>query len=236
VTPEQHQVQVGDKVIRFTLKRSKRQTLGISILPTDEILVTAPVDADLISVKERVQKRAGWILKWQSISSRRPAPSSDRHYVPGESHLFLGRQYRLKVDPDTRGVRREGGRIVVGGVEPSEPSRVRNRLNRWYAREARSIYSERLTACLKLFRHDSITRPTLKVKPLAKRWGSYVRGTHSLILNRHLVRMPVPMIDYVIVHELCHVYHPNHGQGFLDALTAKMPDWRKRRDDLNRFE
>lgn len=236
MTLETHEVQAGEKLIRFTLKRSKRKTLRISVLPTDEILVTAPAGTDLPAVKERVLKRAGWILKWQSISTRQSTPSSTRLYVPGESHLFLGRQFRLKVDPDARGVRRHGSRIIVGGVDPSEPARIRNRLNSWYAREARSIFSERLTACLDLFRHDDIARPTLKVKPLAKRWGSYVRGTHSLILNRHLVRMPLPMIDYVIVHELCHIHHPHHGQGFLDALTAKMPDWRKRRDELNRFD
>ncbi len=232
MTDQQHCLEIGRERIEFRLRRSSRKTLGIAVDPTGNVLVTAPATAALDAITDIVKRRAAWILDKQAEVEARPVPITPRRYVPGETHLFLGRQYRLSVDPDSLGTRREGDRIVVGGISADEPGRIRNRLNNWYGREARRLFGERLTVCMALFRGEVAERPTLKIAPLDKRWGSYVHATNTLILNRALVQASSPLIDYVIIHELCHVKNRDHGRDFVTALGAKLPDWPKRKAKL----
>ena len=229
---EHHAIEIGRETIAFRLKRSSRKTLGISVDPEGAVLVAAPATATFEAITAVVQRRAAWILDKQYDARNRPVPTLPRRYLPGETHLFLGRQYRLSVDPDTPGTRRQGDRIVVGGVTADEPGRVRNRLRNWYSREARQIFSDRLDACLNYFKGEFERRPKLKIRPLDKRWGSYVATSNTLILNRDLIQAALPQIDYVIVHELCHVNHQDHGREFLAALSAKLPDWSARKEKL----
>lgn len=232
MTDEEHLLTIGRERIAFRLRRSGRKSLGISVDPEGEVLVTAPEAATLDSVTTIIRRRAAWILDKQAEVFARPVPTTPRRYVPGETHLFLGRQYRLSVEPATLGTRREGDRIIVGGVSADEPGRIRNRLNNWYAREARDIFTKRLAACFALFRGEMSQCPKLRVSPLEKRWGSYIQATHTLILNRTLVQVSLPLIDYVVIHELCHAEHQDHGRDFVAALNAKLPDWPTRKEKL----
>lgn len=232
MTVECHHLELGRERITFRLKRSNRKTLGISVDPEGEVLVTAPEAATLDAVTAIVRRRAAWILDKQADILARPVPTTPRRYVPGETHLFLGRQYRLSVDPATIGTRREGDRIVVGGVAADEPARIRNRLNNWYSREARRVFADRLAACFLLFRYEMECCPRLRVAPLEKRWGSYIRANHTLLLNRTLVQASPPLIDYVVIHELCHAKNPDHGRAFVAALDVKLPDWVTRKEKL----
>lgn len=235
MTGEKHLLEIGRESITFRLRRSARKTLGISVDPEGEVLVTAPEAATMDSVTTIIRRRAAWILDKQAEVFARPVPTTPRRYVPGETHRFLGRQYRLSVEPDTRGTRREGDRIIVGGVSADEPRRIRNRLNNWYSREAREIFPERLAACFALFRGEIDRSPKLKISPLEKRWGSFIQASHTLILNRALVQASLPLIDYVVIHELCHAWHPNHDHDFIAVLHAKLPDWAARKKELDLF-
>lgn len=222
---------VGSEVISYSLKRTARKTLGISIAPDGSVHVSAPQDTDEAQIEQRMQKRAAWILNKIDESVLRAPPLPERRYLPGETHLYLGRQYRLRVEPGTLGTRREDDRIIVGGVPANAPSRIRNRLYRWYEREGDRIFAERLTQCMRFFGSD-IKRPRLKIAALERRWGSYVTESHSLILNHALVQVAVPLIDYVITHELCHIGMPNHGSAFEQLLSKIMPDHAQRKGKL----
>ncbi len=231
MTVEARELEVGGEVITYALKRSERKTLGISVSPEGNVQVTAPQEADNGEIELRIRKRAMWILDKIDEAILRTPPLPERRYLPGETHLYLGRQYRLRVEPKTMGTRREEDRIVVGGVSANEPSRIRNRLYRWYESEGKRVFSERLVSCLRPF-GPGMTRPKLKIAAMDRRWGSYVAHSHSLILNHVLIQVAVPLIDYVITHELCHIGLPNHGPEFERLLTRIMPDHAKRKAKL----
>ena len=228
------EIELGGERLDYRLKRSERKTLGISVTPDGELIVTAPEDADQERIDEKLQKRAAWILDKLDLLSHLPPAIPERQFVPGETHLFLGRQYRLKVDRDQVGTERRDGRIVVGGVPADEPARIRNRLHRWYQREAIAVFSDRLSSCWKKTQTPS-PRPKLKVSSMERRWGSYLRNSHSVMLNYQLVQAPIPLIDYVITHELCHIDHGDHGPAFLTGLNRMMPDWERRKVRLEAF-
>lgn len=231
MTSDLLQMVIGEEAFDYTLVRSTRKTLGISVKPDGSVVVTAPVAAEDGRIESILRKRAPWILDKINESVLRTPPLPPRKYVPGETHYYLGRQYRLRVDPDAPGTRREEERIIVGGVPADQPGRIRNRLFRWYEAEGKRIFSERMTQCMRAF-GQGFKRPTLKVAEMERRWGSYVPTSHSLVLNHVLVQVQVPLIDYVITHELCHIFHPHHGPEF-DRLLAKfMPDHAVRKSKL----
>lgn len=225
------QMMIGEEVFEYTLVRSSRKTLGISVRPDGSVVVTAPEGAEDDRIDSILHKRASWILNKINEAVMRTPPLPPRKYVPGETHYYLGRQYRLRVDPGAPGTRRADDRIIVGGVPADEPGRVRNRLFRWYETEGKRIFSGRLTLCMRPF-GQAIKRPELKVVEMERRWGSYVSASHSLVLNSLLVQVPVPLIDYVITHELCHIGHPHHGPEFSRLLAKSMPDHALRKSKL----
>lgn len=231
MTLEPGQLVIGTEAFDYTLRRSARRTLGISVRPDGSVLVSAPEAAEASQIETILRKRAPWILDKINEAVLRTPPLTPRKYVPGETHYFLGRQYRLRVDPSVRGTRRDDDRIVVGGVPADQPRRIRNRLFRWYETEGIRIFSERMTQCMQPFGKE-FQRPKLKVTDMDRRWGSYVPASHSLVLNHVLVQVPVPLIDYVITHELCHVRFPNHGPAFNGLLSRVMPDHAERKAKL----
>lgn len=226
-------VLLGTESVPYSIIRSDRRTLGITINPDSSLTVAAPNEAPENDIIERLKKRGPWILRTRrAFDALRPRTPS-RQYVSGETHWFLGREYRLRVDPERHaGVELTATHLIVGGIGPAEQSRVRNRVQNWYQREGRAVMSARFGEMLRAFPTDM--RPRLIVRPMEKRWGSLTPGGRSLILNRRLAEVDVRLIDYVIVHELCHLAFPNHGPGFLKLLTQRMPDWAIRKDRLER--
>jgi predicted metal-dependent hydrolase len=224
-------LEIGTEAFDYTLRRSARKTLGISVKPDGSVVVIAPEAAEVRQIEAILRKRASWILDKVDESVLRTPPLPPRRYIPGETHYFLGRQYRLRIEPEARGTRREDDRIIVGGVPSDEPRRIRNRLMRWYEVQGYRIFSERLSACIQPFSTD-FERPKLKIVEMERRWGSYVPTSHSLVLNHVLVQVPVPLIDYVITHELCHLRYPNHGPEFARLLWKLMPDHVRRKAKL----
>lgn len=227
-------VVLGDERVAFTLVRSERRTLGITVNPDSSLTVAAPQGASLDAILERLRRRGPWILRTRrDFDALRPR-TPPRRYLSGETHWFLGREYRLRIEPEASpGVRLTATHLIVGGVD--EPSRVRVRVQNWYQREGRAAMSLRYGEALHVFDPPGTTRPRLIVRPMEKRWGSLTPGGRALILNRRLAEADVILIDYVIAHELCHLVHPNHGGGFLTLLSERMPDWRARKDALESF-
>ncbi|MEG3152207.1 SprT family zinc-dependent metalloprotease [Sphingomonas sp. ZT3P38] len=224
---------LGDELVPFSLVRSDRKSLGITVNPDSSLTVTAPQDVSEDAILERLRQRGPWILRSRRAFDALRPRTPPRQYLSGETHWFKGREYRLRVDPERApGVELTATHLIVGGIDPSETSRVRNRVQNWYQREGRAVMSARYAEMLRTFPCDA--RPRLIVRPMEKRWGSLTPGGRALILNRRLAEVDHRLIDYVIVHELCHLVHPDHGAGFLKLLGDQMPDWPARKDRLER--
>lgn len=227
-------VRLGIEEVPFTLVRSDRRTLGITVNPDSSVTVTAPEGASLDAILDRLHRRGSWILRTRrDFDALRPR-TPPRQYLSGETHWFLGREYRLLVEPDRPpGVTLTATNLIVGGIVPAEPGRVRNRVQNWYQREGRKVMSARYREILRTFPCAG-RQPSLIVRPMEKRWGSLTPGGRSLILNRRLAEVDVRLIDYVVVHELCHLVHADHGPEFINLLAERMPDWKARKDRLER--
>ena len=222
----------GGRRIDFTVVRRRRKTLEIAVEPDASVVVTAPLDAPIEAIAGKVRKRAAWVRRQQRFFSRFLPRTPPRRYLAGETHLYLGRPYRLKVVRDGRpGVQMVRGFIIVRTREADRPEVTRRLVEAWYRKRARAKFAERLEASLARFPDPEAFRPKgLIVRRMEKRWGS-LSPAGRLLVNPRLIEAPVDTIDYVISHELCHMAEPNHGEGFHRLLDRVMPDWvgRKKR-------
>ncbi|WP_298936878.1 SprT family zinc-dependent metalloprotease [uncultured Ruegeria sp.] len=225
----------GETRIEFNLLRRERKTLSISVRPDLVVEVVAPIDASLERVFEKVRKRAPWIMRQLQFFGQFQPRTTERRYVSGETHLYLGRQYKLRVVPHVQQqVKLYRGILVVQSHKAQENSRTKLLLENWYKTRANLKFSERLELCRKRFPDpDEINPKSIVVRRLQQRWGS-MTPTGKLILNRSLIKASVDALDYVITHELCHIRHPHHGSAFFDFLDRVMPDWEHRKLKLER--
>lgn len=226
-------VTFGEHLIEFTVVRRDRATLEIAVEPDATVVVAAPMGATVEEIAAKVRKRAAWVRRQQRYFSQFMPRTPERRFIAGETHLYLGRQYRLKVVPHVQqGVKLIRGYIVVQTHTPERTETTGSLVEDWYRERSRAKFPERLEICLTRFAGPERYRPKgLIVRRLSHRWGSMSPGSR-LLLNRRLIEAPVDAIDYVITHELCHITEPHHGAGFFNLLNQVMPDWTRRKGRL----
>lgn len=225
----------GTATIQFRLLRRDRKTLSISVTPELDVEVVAPFDAPLERIFEKVRNRAPWIQKQIRFFSQFQPRTPERTYVSGETHLYLGRQYKLKVVPHIQHqVKLYRGCLVVQSHKPKDGTFTKEAVERWYDERAHLKFRERLSVCQNKFPMPGEYEPSgLVIRHLKRRWGS-MTADKRLILNRSLVRASADTIDYVITHELCHIPHKLHNAEFYQLLDRVMPDWERRKSKLER--
>ncbi len=226
-------VNYGGAVIEFELVRADRATLEIAVLPDGAVVVKSPTEALEGDVLSRVSRRSRWILKQQRYFAQFQPRTPPRRYVGGETHLYLGRQYRLAIEiEDVETVKLVSGwfRVTLPQARLS-PENVRRLLEDWYAQKARQRLPERLEQCWQAFPRAGLNQPALRIRRMRTRWGS-LSSAGTLSLHPDLVQAPRECVDYVIMHELCHLMHPDHGPEFRRVLERVLPDWERRKTQL----
>lgn len=226
-------IQYGRKRIEFQLLYTARTTLAIDVHPDLSVVVTAPKDADDAAVEQKMHKRAAWIVQQQRFFENYLPPIPARRYVSGESHRYLGRQYRLRVHEGSEdGVRMSRGQINVYLSDPSKKPRTKTLVVGWFRQRAEVVFRERFDDMFSRAERHGITAKNFEIRRMKNRWGSCT-SEGRILLNPDLIIAPKQCIEYVIVHELCHLQEHNHGPAFYRLLKKLMPDWEQRRERLN---
>lgn len=227
----QQQIQFGSKTIAFNLEYRKRKTLGIKVHPDMQVEVLAPFDASIDEISGKVKQKAPWIIKQLGQFSTYLPKTPARRFISGETHLYLGRQYRLKiVKGDEEGIKVYRGLLWVTTSNPT-PETVEKLLLQCYREKANTVFNNLLDDILPMFKKFRIAKPRLEIRAMSKRWGSCT-PSGKIILNTELIKAPKGSIEYVIIHELCHLVHYNHTPAFFALQNKLMPDWKKWKDRL----
>lgn len=226
---------VAGEEVEYQLFRSSRRSLGITVEPGGRLLVTAPAEVSMDRIESLLRRRRAWIRRQMREAVDGPPAPAVREWVGGETHRYLGRQYRLRIRRGSPGVSLAGGYFVVT-VREHSPARVRAGMERWYREHARALFERRVQVLIDVTPRLRLREvPALQVRRLAKRWGS-CSPNGSLLLNVEAVKLPIGCIDYLLMHELCHLRVPHHGRRFWRLLDACMPDWERWRWRLERVE
>tara|TARA_R110002073_G_scaffold252738_1_gene415317 strand:- start:2466 stop:3290 length:825 start_codon:yes stop_codon:yes gene_type:complete len=220
-------------------KKTKPRKVIIKVHPDQRVVATAPNDATDEMIYDAMMKRSRWI--WQSLQdfAKQQNHVLPKRYVSGETQFYLGRRYVLKVitNAETADVTNSTVKLSRGklNIELSQSDSeldaekravlVKRLIDEWYKNKAKLIFIERLEVVLPKAAWVTDT-PAFRLLVMKKQWGSCsVKG--NLILNPHLVKAPKECIDYVILHELCHIAEHNHSERFWHLLTQVMPNWQE---------
>ena len=222
----------GSESIDFSLSFSSRRRLSISVDPNGTVVVKAPAEATLDAVLEHLQRKAGWIIRQRDRFADFGPAMPPKRYVSGETHRYLGRQYRLRVTNGlTESVKLIGRYFEIVTADKTDTQTVAKQLESWYRYRATHAFAEHLDQCLKSSYFRELDPPRWSIRRMKRRWGSCTKSG-SILLNLLLIQVSPACIDYIIIHELCHLFHHSHDSAFYGLLDRAMPDWRERKRKL----
>lgn len=235
----QYSIIFGGETFLFLIERTaRRKTVAISV-GFDGVRVLAPSDLDDERVLGIVRNKGPWLLRKLAAYRELGGQPVSKEFVSGETFHYLGRQYRLKLIPDDTAVVTRitaRGSTLIAPVLPNghasvERAAVRSGLRHWYRAHAVQHFPVRARLIAETL---GIPAPTVKVVDQSKRWGSCdSRG--RIRLNWRVIMAPMPLVDYVIAHEACHVLEHNHSRRFWRSLETIMPDYEDRLRRLDRM-
>ena len=222
-------------MIPYRYCHARRRTLGMTVRPDRSVSVRVPLRTSLFAIREFVAGRGPWIVKvWAGFDVQ--DRTSGQGYANGDRFLFLGEQYRLTLERGpVASVRPRDTSLVVTTPDEPSPGHLRERIESWYRERAGEVFRERLIACHGRMRTEVAALPPLVIRPMTSRWGSYSYRTRRITLNLNLIKVPPACLDYVIVHELCHVSVRHHGPAFWRLVGRHCPEYIALRRQITTF-
>ena len=222
----------GEK-IPVSLAFKERKRLSITVHPDGSVTAIAPRDRSLDEILAHLHRRRSWIAGQRRYFEQFQPIPTEKRYISGETHLYLGRQYRLRVHQSKETDAKLIGKYLnVYVPTPKEPATVQTALNAWYRAHAEPIFQERLKHCLESAPSLQLSDISLRIRWMKSRWGS-CSSAGIITLNLNLIKTPLHCIEYVVMHELCHLRIHDHSPVFFRLLGRCMPDWQRRKERLD---
>lgn len=213
------------KIIKKDVKN-----ITLKVRPNGEAILTAPNSASDEHIKFIMQKRAKWIAQKRAFFASFKMPQKE--YVSGEDFRYLGRSYRLKVvQSKEERVKLQRGYLELFVKDKSDLKRRENLIYEWYHEKATLYFFNILQEFNKIVKQDI---KSVKIRQMKTRWGSCNPYKSYINLNIELIKKPKACIEYVVFHELAHLLYPDHSKKFYDYLSLYMPDWQKRKENLEK--
>lgn len=211
------------------IRTDRRKTATVKV-EEGRVSVVVPRSTSTDKVQALVSRKTRWIRE-KLLLHREHQPPKPKEHVSGECFTYLGRNYRLKVESGpSKSVKLKGGRLVVQ-VPPSVQKRdqyVQNALTDWYRAHALEKLQEKVERYSKVVR---VSPASVGIKTFKARWGSCsTKG--NVELNWKVIIAPNRIVDYVVVHELCHLHHHNHSPDFWRCVERVFPDYAESKDWL----
>lgn len=221
----------GTFVYEYQLIKQDRKTLSLTVTPDLRIIVKCPHKADSERIDTFLQKKWFWLEKQLSFFKKYQRKIYEKEYISGEGFLYLGRQYKLIVRRGKEdNVSLTRGQLVVHTTKEVTNGRHNKKLiNIWFIDKTDTIFQSRFSEMLTRFEYKNT--PALSIREMKKRWGSFL-NKDKIFLNPKLIHTSKDCIDYVIVHELCHLKYKNHNTQFWKLLDEKYPKWERVKDKL----
>lgn len=216
-----------NREIKFNIIYRKRKTMSLEIKRDGIINVIAPNGLDKTFIVDKVKNKSDWIIKKLDEIEVLNNNRYIRSYESGDIFLYLGNEYILEVlvDQSTIGttVSLENNKLIVRSNSNNKDV-IQRALKKWYTDETLGIVKERVNY-YKLFFEDTVT--SIKIKDQKSRWASCTYK-NEILFNLRCSMMPIQIIDYIVVHEMCHMEHRNHSKDFYLAVERILPDYKER--------
>ena len=222
--------------ISYVLERKQVKNLNLRIRKDGSVFVSANDAVSFDEVDEFVCNKASYILsavkRFNEMALYKPQP---KQYVSGETFYLQGRALRLQVSQAAKdSISSDGVCIYLKAKDVNDFEKKRRMVNRFLDSQCKTIFVEVMDELYPLFKKYGIEKPALRIRDMETRWGSCLAKKGIVTLNKRLLEAPRNCIEYVVMHELCHFMHPNHSKYFYAFLSMLMPDWKERKQFLDK--
>lgn len=224
-------IKYGNEIIEYEVIRKERKTLSITVRADGSIIVSAPFTIDEEKIEKTVLSKAKWIWQKLKLVSTNSEIFKGKEYISGESFAYLGKNYRLKITID-KTIKLPSMKLYRGKFEitvnENNETIIKNTIEKWYREQAKLKIEERI----KIYGEKLRLLPNeITVKELKKSWGTCT-SKGNITLNWKIIMTPLSVIDYVVIHELCHLKYHNHSKEFWNLLGVYIPDYQKKKEWL----
>jgi hypothetical protein len=221
--------------IQYKIIYSHRRSISLIVSPDKGIMVRAPYRTSLRSIERFVLEKSDWIRKHLEKYSGLTRLNHGKKYIDGELHLIMGTEHRLKIREAAHPfVRIYDGIIEAGTRETGNTLRIKALLDTFYRQRAQEYLTGRFKEITGKFENHGFLPAGLSVKVLKSRWGS-CSSRGRITISSELIKLDPVFADYVIIHELCHLRHHNHGKDYYKLLEELVPDYKRIRRDLRKY-
>lgn len=216
----------NNQIVQVSVKRSKRKTIGIKIGANGEVQLSAPLGIAQKTLEKLVNEKKEWIFSKLSEVKSKQAQVGEHTYMDGDRFLYMGQEFVLEVQvvPFVKGsvvnIKDNTLKIIV---KSADSELIKKTLEVWYRNQAQSILRTRVD----FYKTQLEVHPVdIRVKDQKRRWGS-CSSNQRLNFNWRIVMAPIEVIDYLVVHELCHLKEMNHSKAFWAHVEQILPDFKR---------
>jgi hypothetical protein len=221
--------------IKYQIVFSRRRTISLIVSPEKGVIVRAPYRTSFRTIEKFVREKEGWIRKNLEKHSELIRINHGKLYVDGEIHLFMGKEYFLRIKESVKPFVNQYDNFIEIGVDKiNDSAKLKILLERWYRQNAREHFVDNLNEILIRYKDFNFSPSKLAVKSLKSRWGS-CSSKGRITISSELIKLDEKFAEYVIIHELCHLKYHNHGKDYYRLLGEFVPDYKSIRRELRRY-
>lgn len=211
------------------------RNMHLSVYPPDaRVHLSMPLYLTEADARAMILKKWNWICKSREKVLNQPR-QKQREYISGESHYLLGQRYMLILEPVSSGansIALRGNQIIMKCRPNATRDNRRNQLLEWYRVQLKPVLEQYVDKWQHILEEPNVT---WRIKQMRTEWGSCSPNKRHMLFNLDLARVPLPCIEYIVVHELTHLRVRNHGVAFQSLMTERLPNWKTIRQQLNDF-
>lgn len=231
---EQHEIRIENRNYIININRKNVKNINLRVTRNLDIYVTASKKVPIKLIQNFIESHKKWIHKKNQYFEQFIINGNGKNYENGESFFYLGKQYRLKVkDSDVNSAKFYRGYLYLLVADRNDIELKKKIMSNWYREKAEIHFKKSLDKYFPKLKKYGFEKPTLKIRKMKSRWGSYSYKTNIITINFNLIKAPKYCLEYIILHELVHMRFYHHNKKFYSFLTVLMPDWRKRKELLD---
>lgn len=235
---ESREIFLGQRIIQYQLIRKPVKNINLRIRPDGSIFVSADYEVPLECIEDFIKKKQQYIFSTLDECKKKQEFTfhKKRRYVSGENYDILGRSLRLMVlEGKPESVSADGVFVYLTVSRKEDYARKEQLMNAWMSSLQAEIFDRICKETYQIFRKYGVPYPLLRTRYMVAKWGSCQPEKGIITLNSKLIEAPRNCIEYVILHEFVHFIYPNHSAEFYDMMTVLMPDWKDRKNELERM-
>lgn len=230
----------------YKIIRKKRKTIGIKITAEGEVIVTSPFNTSEETILDIIKEKEKWIKDKLQLFAQHPGYKG-RNFKSGEKFLYLGSELKLEIynlnedkievlgdysfNNDLVRVLNEKVIVYIHDNKNNREDIIRDLIIKFYRIEAQKVLTERTSYYSKII---GVTLNKITIKDQKTVWGS-CSSKKNINYSYRLIMAPIHIIDYLVIHELCHLIHMNHSKEYWKAVESVLPDYRERKQWLKSY-